>query len=87
MKDCEFRVQDAGRKKVLAEKRKNVHAGVVGYLTNTVENATTEVTYNPYLYSTFVERYTKEPVTTAVTAIVENKRVFVTQKPKNLALF
>ena len=30
--DCEFKVSQAGRKRVLKEKRKNVHAGVAGEL-------------------------------------------------------
>lgn len=30
--DAEFRVNEAGRQRVLREKRKNVHAGVVGYV-------------------------------------------------------
>ena len=30
--DCEFRVSEAGRQRVIREKRKNVHAGVVGTL-------------------------------------------------------
>lgn len=29
---CRFRVSEAGRQRVLAEKRKNVHAGIVGTL-------------------------------------------------------
>jgi hypothetical protein len=37
MADCQFVVQKAGRERVLREKKKNVHAGVVGYLTNWVE--------------------------------------------------
>jgi hypothetical protein len=30
--DCEFRVSEAGRQRVIREKRKNVHAGVAGTL-------------------------------------------------------
>lgn len=64
--DCEFRVSEAGRQRVLREKRKNVHAGVVGELmgfiptdmyTPTLESVYDEgdlVTYNPYKYSGFV---------------------------------
>ena len=32
--DCTFKVSEAGRQRVLSEKRKNVHAGVVGQLVN-----------------------------------------------------
>lgn len=34
LKECVFRVGERGRQRVIREKRKNVHAGVVGYLTN-----------------------------------------------------
>lgn len=32
LKDCEFKVSEAGRQRVIREKRKNVHAGVAGTL-------------------------------------------------------
>jgi hypothetical protein len=48
--ECEFRVSEAGRRRVLREGRKNVHAGVVGrwngiYGANSVG---LRVSYNPY---------------------------------------
>ena len=81
-----FNVREAGRQRVIREKRKNVHAGIQGdllmvadgvfrYDNVCVSNATgipidydaydsmTEVTYNPYKYSTFVEKATEAPVT------------------------
>jgi len=62
--DCSFRVNAKGRAKVLEEKRKNVHAGIVGYIDENEMAMTfgTAVTYNPYKYSTFVEKGTEEPV-------------------------
>ena len=54
------KVSEAGRQRVLRDGRKNVHAGVVGYLSHasdkalSVPAASEQVTYNPYLYSTFV---------------------------------
>ena len=33
LKDCEFKVSEAGRQRVLRERQKNVHAGVAGTLT------------------------------------------------------
>ena len=57
------KVSEAGRKRVLLEKRKNVHAGIVGYweADETAEmyfdNLTLEpydITYNPYKYDSFV---------------------------------
>ena len=57
-------VRPAGRARVLREKRKNVHAGIVGYIDENEMAMTfgTAVTYNPYKYSTFVEKGTEEPV-------------------------
>ena len=62
----EFKVSEAGRQRVLLEKRKNVHAFVVGYYDgDSVSQATDEghpVTYNPYKYESFVFANTDEPV-------------------------
>lgn len=56
--DCTFKVSAAGRARVLRDKRKNVHAGVVGYIGQ--EHPQVEVsvpaTYNPYKYATFVNK-------------------------------
>ena len=38
MSDCTFKVSEAGRQRVLAEKRKNVHAGIVGVVRTILEN-------------------------------------------------
>jgi len=62
--DCTFKVNAKGRQKVLDEQRKNVHAGINGYidefdldLPNPVE-----VTYNPYKYDSFVDKATESPI-------------------------
>jgi hypothetical protein len=54
--DCTFKVSEAGRQRVLRERRKNVHAGVVGQLVDPIvmTDAAIAVTYNPYLYESFV---------------------------------
>jgi hypothetical protein len=67
LENCVFKVSEAGRKRVLKEKRKNVHAGVVGYLTedNNTTDCLTKVTYNPYKYSSFVEMETEKPIFSA----------------------
>jgi hypothetical protein len=54
-----FKVSEAGRQRVIREKRKNVHAGVVGFLTSPYdwtkeEVSWTPVLYNPYVFSSFV---------------------------------
>lgn len=69
-----FKVSEAGRQRVLRERKKNVHAGVVGWY-NTAVNVEKigegyvhiGVKYNPYIYSSFVDKDEK-PVTYAATA-------------------
>lgn len=47
--DCHFRVSEAGRQRVIKEKRKNVHAFVIGIYTDGVrERVKIPVSYNPY---------------------------------------
>jgi len=71
LKDVEFRVQPAGRARVLREGKKNVHAGVVGTLVDgagMTEHKDVEFYYNPFRFNrfvikgrypnTFVERHT-----------------------------
>lgn len=69
--DVEFRVREGGREKVNLEKRKNVHAFVIGNLLDfcehPCENLPEEpdrpvVTYNPYRHDSFVVKKTGEPI-------------------------
>jgi len=68
--DAKFVVRQAGRRKVLEEKRKNVHAFVRGYMApesaqDTSDKPNGYATYNPYKYDTFVDYETKKPLDTA----------------------
>lgn len=60
MADVKFVVSQAGRKRVLAERKKNVHAFIVGellsYTTRSDDTGFSgdRVTYNPYKYDSFV---------------------------------
>jgi len=76
LKNCKLKVSQAGRKRVLKEKRKNVHAGIVGELSHhtiLTENWTDmhdkipgqSVTYSPYRFESFVNAKTHEPMHTA----------------------
>ena len=66
LKDCRFLVAKAGQARVRREKKKNVHAGVSGYLAMNAEfcnavyhsppSAFCFVMYNPYKHDTFVQR-------------------------------
>ena len=61
--DCTFKVSEPGRQRVMRERRKNVHAGIVGTLLTSPapEPLTRRITYDPYRFSTFVDADTLEP--------------------------
>ena len=79
IKDPMFVVRQSGRKQVLREQKKNVHAFVRGKICyvanhefdvcddvpNAVDDQTTSVIYNPYKYASFVEYNTEMPVYSA----------------------
>jgi hypothetical protein len=85
LSDAKFKVSEAGRQRVLKEKRKNVHAGVVGdWIDSSGDYATIDavaingsaITYNPYKYSTFVHLYGEHPIGLArlvALTVTENK--------------
>lgn len=59
LEDARFSVSAAGRRRVLAEQRKNVHAYVEGTLANPFKQHQLEldgITYNPYKCGNFVFR-------------------------------
>lgn len=57
------KVSVSGRNKVLKERKKNVHAFIVGYVYSDVDIAfNKELYYNPYAVSNFVDRVTNDPV-------------------------
>ena len=71
LKDVEFRVRQGGKEKVRSEKRKNVHAFVIGELLEYSEYPSKDIltpssneiiTYDPYKYDSFVFKNTEEPV-------------------------
>jgi hypothetical protein len=66
LKDAWFQVSECGRKRVLKERRKNVHAWIRGTLLETnfgfPDLQPKEAYYNPYKTKTFVDKETNEPV-------------------------
>ena len=64
VKYAPFHVQRAGRKSVLNEKRKNVHAYVSGerVAVASYDSSSERITYNPYKNKTFVSVETGLPV-------------------------
>jgi len=86
--NVEFRVRQGGKEKVRGEKRKNVHAFVIGTLSDyckyPCENMPEEsndnvVTYDPYKYDSFVYKSSGEPVYKAkeVDMINQKNKLFV----------
>lgn len=76
VRDCTFRVGNAGRERVVREGRKNVHAGVFGILDENPPQdpmsgpeSWIRVTYNPYRNTTFVDE-SGNPVTHASTVVL-----------------
>jgi hypothetical protein len=52
--DCKFKVSEAGRQRVLRERKKNVHAGATGILSGIIPRASgKQVYYNPYKQDCF----------------------------------
>jgi hypothetical protein len=83
LKDCNFLVSQAGRDRVLKEKRKNVHAGIKGILTYHTSDSSIrqneqkkEVTYNPYKYNSFVDKATEKQVTKANMVVMDPRNVY-----------
>jgi len=76
--DATFKVSAAGRARVLKERRKNVHAGCEGILTERLGPAGNyvQVEYNPYKYESFVLVSDKSPVEGAETVFMANGSVF-----------
>lgn len=73
IKDAQFVVQPAGRRRVLEEERKNVHAFVRGVRADDTPQPSAggiEVTYNPYEYDSFVQRADESAVSSAELAVV-----------------
>lgn len=78
---CEFKVNEKGRQRVLRERVKHVHAGVLGYFNGNDKcpegNITMEVVYNPYIYDQFVHKQSKEPVKFAEKIWFDRRKVFL----------
>lgn len=78
LEHCQFKVSEAGRQRVLAERRKDVHAGVVGYVSEGFDPGlcTNPISYNPYKAGHFYNKVTDEPVFHASKVWLINRTVF-----------
>lgn len=78
--EVRFPVSTSGRLRVLKDRKKNVHAFVLGKYKQELQNLSRlnfrEAYYNPYRVQSFVDRETSEPIEYADLAICENKKVY-----------
>jgi len=87
----EFRVSQKGRAKVLAERKKYVHAFVVAdewYDFSGIQvddkRHLTEVLYNPYKYRAFVNGVTEEPQRDVSAALLMDGKVYINETREGL---
>lgn len=88
MKDVKFHVREGGRQKVLKDKRKNVHAFIIGELEdyckfpcNKIPNpkGSEVITYDPYEHKSFVHKKDNTPIYNAneVEMINQDDKLFI----------
>lgn len=83
--EAEGKVSEAGRQRVLRERKKNVHAGIVGRLRSAdrsitfhIEDIGDRITYNPYKYDSFVHAVDGSKFEgSAYAALCSDRSVFV----------
>lgn len=72
--DPTFSVGEAGREKVVRTGQKNVHAKVCGFYASheaSLFGSTTQVTYNPHKYSSFVRKVDESTIKSAKIALLD----------------
>jgi len=69
VRNVQLVVSQSGRRRVLKEQRKNVHAVLRGEWSAPCDAETVGITYNPYKYETFVLRNSEAPILTAAVAV------------------
>lgn len=78
LSDAIPKVSEAGRQRVIRERKKNVHAGIVGIVESLGDmgvQAGQPVTYNPYKFSTFVLTGCLTPAPNGVRYYLHQKRI------------
>ena len=76
MENVRFHVSESGRQRVLAEKKKNVHAFVEGDVVNRIGSAgdLVNVSYNPYKSAKFILDSGK-PIEQASAVLIIHKKI------------
>jgi hypothetical protein len=81
LENVRFKVSEAGRQRVLRERKKNVHAFIEGDLVldggGDPIAADTLVSYNPYLRGSFYERNSMEAIDKAKFAVIVGREILV----------
>ena len=81
--NAKFKVSEAGRQRVIKNKRKNVHAFIIGEITNRFESLELDpflsVRYNPYEMDKF--RCQNKDISAAKTVIINGRHVYA-QNPQ-----
>ena len=78
LRNATFKVSEAGRQRVLKEKRKNVHAFVEGEYSGKTDVTSSRirfVRYNPYIAGHFIDQDSKQKITEAAWAWVTKKGI------------
>lgn len=84
LEDVSFRVSERARQEVIRTKRKNVHAKVHGRIvahrpiepSELLAEGYREATYNPYRYSSFVDKLTEEPLEKSASVVLHHRKIF-----------
>lgn len=80
MKNVEFKVSEKGRKRVLKEKQKNVHAMVAGDLIEEINESCyekEEIYYNPYITPKFIIKNTGMEITNCDLIMAKNNKIYL----------
>lgn len=78
LEDVVFKVSEAGRQRVLREKRKNVHAGVLGTVLGIpVLQPADKAFYNPYKYDSFVDVNGQRLSTASLVVLIKAEKVSI----------
>lgn len=80
LRNVKFKVSEAGRQRVLKEKRKNVHAFMLGerwpFIPASSLRVFDEVSYNPYVGPNFMVKTEHKPLDYAKYVAIVHNRVF-----------
>jgi hypothetical protein len=88
LRDCTFKVYEAGRQRTLRERQKNVHAWVVGVLVDPAQvrrHCTEDVTYDAFKFTSFVlADKPAVPVFSAAMCLFEYPKVKIPQSGEGI---